>query len=185
MANFTEQAIKQAFIKLLEKQPLTKISVKNIVEECGINRNSFYYHFQDIPQLVESIVTEQANKLISAYPSFNSLEECFRVAFHFGLKNKKAIMNIYNSVNKDYFVNAALLTCEKTVTNYVNTAFPDMKSDVNDAAAIIKVLKCLLFGLIIDWINSGMPDDALDDMENVIEFSKDIPAAIVAKSKNF
>ena len=94
-------------------------------------------------------------------------------------------MNIYNSVNKDYFVNAALLTCEKTVTNYVNTAFPDMKSDVNDAAAIIKVLKCLLFGLIIDWINSGMPDDALDDMENVIEFSKDIPAAIVAKSEDF
>ncbi|MBR5944301.1 MAG: TetR family transcriptional regulator, partial [Lachnospiraceae bacterium] len=52
MANFTQKAIKESFIKLLNEKPLNKISVKDIVEECGINRNSFYYHFQDIPTLI-------------------------------------------------------------------------------------------------------------------------------------
>ena len=49
MANFTKQAIETAFLQLLNEKPLNKISVRDIVEKCGINRNSFYYHFQDIP----------------------------------------------------------------------------------------------------------------------------------------
>ena len=57
MADFTERAIKASFLKLLNEQPLNKISVRMIVEDCGINRNSFYYHYQDIPTLLETIVT--------------------------------------------------------------------------------------------------------------------------------
>lgn len=49
MANFTKQAIKASFLKLLNQQPLSKISVRDIVEDCGINRNSFYYHFMTFP----------------------------------------------------------------------------------------------------------------------------------------
>ena len=49
MPTFTKAAIKATFISLLNKKPLNKITVKEIVEECGINRNSFYYHFDDIP----------------------------------------------------------------------------------------------------------------------------------------
>ena len=41
MANFTEKAIKASFLKLLNERPLTKITVRDIVEDCGINRNSF------------------------------------------------------------------------------------------------------------------------------------------------
>ena len=63
MANFTEKAIKEAFVELLGEKPLSRITVKDIVERCGINRNSFYYHFRDIPSLIEEIVTEEAEEL--------------------------------------------------------------------------------------------------------------------------
>ena len=59
MANFTKQAIKAAFLELLDEKPLNKISVRDIVERCGINRNSFYYHFQDIPSLLGEIIVER------------------------------------------------------------------------------------------------------------------------------
>ena len=52
MPNFTKMAIKATFIKLLNERPLNRITVKDIVEECGVNRNSFYYHFEDIPALL-------------------------------------------------------------------------------------------------------------------------------------
>lgn len=51
MANFTEKAIRSAFLELLDQRPLNKITVKDITERCGINRNSFYYHYQDVPTL--------------------------------------------------------------------------------------------------------------------------------------
>lgn len=69
MANFTRRAIKEAFIKLLEQRLLNAMTVKDIIEECGINRNSFYYHYQDLPALIEEIIKEEAESIIRAYPS--------------------------------------------------------------------------------------------------------------------
>ena len=53
MPNFTKKAIKDSMKKLLNERPLNQITVKDIVEDCGINRNSFYYHFEDMPSLIE------------------------------------------------------------------------------------------------------------------------------------
>ena len=50
MANFTKKAIKETFVELLEEHPLSDITIKDIVEKCGINRNSFYYHYHDLPE---------------------------------------------------------------------------------------------------------------------------------------
>ena len=45
MPTFTKNAIRETFIELLKKKFIDKITVKDIVEECGINRNTFYYYF--------------------------------------------------------------------------------------------------------------------------------------------
>ena len=56
VTSLTKRAIRASFLKLLNERPLNKITVKDIVEDCGINRNSFYYHYTDIPALAEEIV---------------------------------------------------------------------------------------------------------------------------------
>ena len=65
MPNFTRNAIIASFLKLLEERPLNKITIKDIVEDCGINRNSFYYHFQDIPALLGEIVSGEIDRIIN------------------------------------------------------------------------------------------------------------------------
>ena len=65
MANFTRRAIKEAFTSLLEERPLNDITVKDIVERCGINRNSFYYHYQDLPALIEEIIKEEIGQVFA------------------------------------------------------------------------------------------------------------------------
>ena len=53
MRQTTKEAIAQAFEGLLEKRSIDKITVKDIVAECGVNRQTFYYHFRDIYDLME------------------------------------------------------------------------------------------------------------------------------------
>lgn len=65
MSNFTKNAIKASFLKLLNERPLSKITIKDIVTDCGINRNSFYYHYQDIPSLIEEVIKEETDNIIS------------------------------------------------------------------------------------------------------------------------
>lgn len=64
MPPFAKREIKNSFIKLLTERPISQITVKDIVEDCGVNRNSFYYHFQDIPSLLEEIIVEMTAKVI-------------------------------------------------------------------------------------------------------------------------
>ena len=49
MPGFTRQIILHTLTELMNEKPLSKITVKDIVERCGVNRNTFYYHFRDIP----------------------------------------------------------------------------------------------------------------------------------------
>lgn len=53
MAQQTKNAIRRAFIQLLNERPLDKISIKDIAEKGAVNRNTFYYYYADIYALVE------------------------------------------------------------------------------------------------------------------------------------
>ena len=53
MPSFTKKTIMETFLRLTEKKPPDKITVRDLVDECGINRNTFYYYFQDIYAVLE------------------------------------------------------------------------------------------------------------------------------------
>lgn len=165
MANFTKRAIKASFLKLLNEQPLNKISVRSIVEECGINRNSFYYHFQDIPSLIEEIVTEAADCLVSEYPQIDSIEDCVTSALHFMIENKKAILHIYNSVNRDIFERYLMRCCGYAVRTYLETAFKDVHTSDEDHELTVKFFKYELVGAALDWVSRGMPDESVEEIK--------------------
>ncbi len=184
MASFTKQAIKASFIKLLNEKPLAKISVRDIVTDCGINRNSFYYHFQDIPSLLSEIVTEQTEALIEKYPSIGSLDECFEVAFRFAQDNRRAVMHIYQSVNRDIFVQSSMRLCQSAVESYIGTAFPAHELGEDDRRILVRFLKCQLFGMCIDWVSGGMKDEALADLHRAIELCQGVPELIVTRGRD-
>ena len=123
MPNFTKMAIKATFIRLLDEKPLSQITVKDIVEECGVNRNSFYYHFQDIPTLVEEIVTEEADRIIAQYPSIDSIETCLMAALAFARENRRAVLHIYNSTNRAIYEQYLWKVCRHVVSVYGEVAF--------------------------------------------------------------
>lgn len=49
----TKRAIAESFKKLLSKRGLKKITVRDIVEDCGVNRQTFNYHFHDVYDLMD------------------------------------------------------------------------------------------------------------------------------------
>lgn len=183
MPNFTKRAIKESFWKLLNEQPLTQISVREIVEECGINRNSFYYHFQDIPSLIEEIVMDAANALIQQYPSITSIDEGVEAAFRFTLENKKAILHICNSVNRNIYEQYLMRICEYVVTTYFDTVFEKDIDSKSNRDIMILFTKCELFGLSIDWINTGMQDDAIEKLKHLLLLCNGLSSEMIKRCK--
>ena len=182
MANFTKKAIKASFIKLLNERPMNKISVKDIVEDCGINRNSFYYHFQDIPALLEEIVTENTVEIIKKYPEIDSIDAAFHAAFYFAEENRRAAYHIYNSVNRDAFERELMKICQSVVSTYVDNVFGKTSVSEKDREIVLRFIKCEFFGLIIDWLNCGMKDEALDDLLRITELCRGMSEELIKRS---
>ena len=184
MANFTQKAIKETFIKLLEERPLSEITVKDIVEQCGINRNSFYYHYQDLPTLLEEIIKEDAESIIRAYPTVNTIVEGFDAVIEFTSRRKKAIMHIYRSLSREAFEKNLMMVCEYFVRSYINTALAQEQICDDDKKTIISYYKCVCFGLTIDWLNNGMSEDYIKSIRRMFLLRKDLAMEIAQLLQN-
>ena len=173
----------EALCQLLETKTLEKITVKDIVARCGVNRQTFYYHFQDIPSLIEEIVMEEIDTLIAKYPTISSLDECVNLAFRFAIENKKAVLHIYNSINRDIYESYIMKLCEYVVSTYLDTAFGKNAVSEKDHAIAVRFFKCELFGLTFDWIANGMKEEAIEEIHHVTELCRGMSDEIIKRSK--
>ena len=183
MRNYTKDAIKASFLKLLSEQPLSKISVRSIVEDCGINRNSFYYHFQDIPALIEEIVKDNCDALVAHYPAVSSLRECVDVALRFAVENKRAVLHLFQSANRDIYERYSMQLCEYLVTTYLDTAFGRDAIPAYDRALAIRFFKCTVYGLCYDWITDGMRDERIRDMDYLTQLCRGLSDELIRRSR--
>lgn len=172
MAGLTKKAIRNSFIKLLNEKPLSQISVRDIVDDCGVNRNTFYYYFQDIPQLLESIVNEDVQRIIREHPTIGSMEECLDAMIGFALENRKAVMHIYHSVNRDIYEQYQWRVCTHTVSTYVDGILSGHTVSPPDRELIIDYLRCVSFGLLIGWLEAGLQEDIQARFHRIYELKQ-------------
>ncbi len=156
MAQFTQKAIMASLIKLLNAKPLDKITIKDIVEDCGVNRNTFYYHFEDIPSLVKRILNEETQKVLLDQEEMSSWEEGFIKASNFALENKTVVYHIYNSARREEVERYLSDISGEVIRRYVETEAADISTKEEDRKLIISFYKSALTGMILDWLNNGM-----------------------------
>ena len=71
MSDLTKRALEQSLKNLLLQKPLSKITISDIADDCGINRNTFYYHFADVPSLATEIITERADEVLDTVTAYD------------------------------------------------------------------------------------------------------------------
>lgn len=172
MPNFTEEAIKKSFLELINQKPINKITVKEISESCGINRNSFYYHFSDIPSLLEKILTEEAERLIQSQSESSSIYDYLLSAINFAIENKKAVYHIYNSANREMFERYLERISRKAVTEYMENMYKNYNLSDEDKKILIMYYKCQIVGFVIDWLGSGMKYDLCIQLRRICQLFK-------------
>ena len=169
MPNFTKLAIKETFLRLLEERPYSQITVTDLVKECGINRNSFYYHYTDLPALVEEIISDEIGRFLKEPRSFDSLEESLSAATAYLREHKRAMYHLYGSVNRDIFERYLMKNCAYVASSYVHSLLPESGLSEEDLRIIIDFNKYLCFGAVIEWLESGLQKDIEADFRRLCE----------------
>ena len=66
MSDLTKRALAEALKNRLSKTTVKNITIKDLTDDCGLNRQTFYYHFSDIYGLMEWIFVDETNKILNA-----------------------------------------------------------------------------------------------------------------------
>ena len=175
MADFTSKEIKRTFLRLLEERSYSEITVKELIDECGISRSTFYYHFQDIPSLMEEIVQDGMNEILRKYPTVDSLDRCLDALTEMVLSRRRINLHVFRSANRETLERSMLRACELFVTRYADTLTGEHALPERARALMVQHYKCLLFGMLVDWLENGLkPEKAADYCDILRESGKQL-----------
>lgn len=158
MAKQTQKFIMSTFMQLLESESLDKITVRDIVEECEINRNTFYYHYSDIYDLLDDVFRVETEKFMSEDVDENTtFGEEYERAARFVLKYKKAILHIYDSKKRDVLQNYLETLAFSFISRFVKKEADGYGLSDEDIDYITGFYTHAIVGNTLGWIKRKLP----------------------------
>lgn len=181
----TKTAIIHAFNELLEEKPYNKITVKDIVERCQINRNTFYYHFEDIPSLLRQLVEKETERLITENYTPHAPIECIRPILQYCLEHKKALVHIYRYVPREVLYPHLSQIMKHMVEEYFQFATQGLDTPPEDIAILIRFFKGTMMGILTEWMDDGFKEDIIPDAERICELLEGTGKRALMKYQEF
>ena len=165
--NRTKQALSDAFWQLLEEMPYSKITVKEIVDRCQVNRNTFYYHFQDIPALAEATMGAWVEEIVEKNFRFGNPLDCLIPLVEGCTARRRAILHIYRSVQREEFVRHLNRLVDSAIGVYTAGVRGAVGGDRETLDTLRHFYKCAGMGLVLDWLDQGMAYDMPEFLERI------------------
>ena len=159
MSQVTKRALEASLKSLLLQKPLSKITVTDITEDCGINRMTFYYHFKDIYDLVEWCCQEDASRALAGKKTYETWQQGLLQIFEAVRENKPFILNVYRSVSREQAENYLYKVTSALLDGVVEEQAQGMSVRQEDKAFLATLYQYMFVGLMLDWIKSDMKED--------------------------
>lgn len=172
-ANITKKELAESLKRLASERLFEHVTVGDIVKECGVNRQTFYYHFSDKYELLDWIYYNETFVPLTADISFGNWDEKLYELLHIMRDNKAFYMNTIKC--SDNFFEEYLL---KMLTTLFETAVEDLdvRKQLTDEKKRLasKIFAHGLTGVVIEWAMGGMKADEKMLSENMRELVENI-----------
>lgn len=151
--SLTKKAISAAFLDLTKSKNIDKITVKDIVGICNITRQTFYYHFQDIMDVIEWSMEQRMEALLEESLKAKSMEESIKILFSIAKEQPDIINKLMGSQKRELTEKLLFNTMRTYMQEMIDRKelFMDMKR--NDVAMTLDFYSYAIIGILLD-INS-------------------------------
>ncbi len=155
----TKKAIASSFKELLLKKSLKDITINDIAKNADITRQTFYYHFADVPSLVEWITIKDAEEALSSKDNYKNWQEGFLSIFELMRKDKAFINNIYHSISSDVLVRYLYKLVYPIIYKVVNEKSKNTSLSEENKDFITKFYMYSFVSVVLEWVNKDMKED--------------------------
>ena len=156
MGNSTKEVLAQALREMMEVKPIDKITIKDLVEKCSLNRQTFYYHFDDVYDLLEWIFEQDATKSLPNEIVYERWREDVLCFFEFLYANRDFALNVYNSNSRLYMLKFYKEKLEWCVRGFAEIVSEGINISRGDFDFICEFYSQGIVGLISQWLDLGM-----------------------------
>lgn len=174
-----KDAFAVSLMKMLDSKPLDNITITDIVNDCNVSRQAFYYHFNDIYAIVGWIYIREIDKALKNNLNVNTWQDDSCDLLNWISKNRILIINTHKSINREYierFMNNVLYDHiyqmveaqpEACFVNRFNKEF------------IAKYFSLSFNAIVLNWIHTGMKEEPENIAKNIeIMFKGDLKKAL-------
>lgn len=150
----TKKMFADALKQAMAHKPFSRITVSEIVKACGVNRKTFYYHFEDIYALLMWIFKEEAIDAVRNFDLTTQHREALLFVMDYVEQNNYLINCAYDSLGRDQlrtFLYSDFISVTTALMSQVEELF-DQKLEPSFREYLAKFYAEALAGVLIDWI---------------------------------
>lgn len=152
--------IAESFRELMEYKPFHKITISDIANGCNISRMTFYYHFEDIYDLLRWTVESDVRASLKSFSEEKRWQKGLSLFLDNLKEQKQILLNAVHSLGRNEIANLFDKEIESLILMYIRAGINNRPIADEDLTFITRFYKYAFEGMIFDWIDNEMKEDA-------------------------
>ena len=157
-SNITKQALADSLKRLMARTDFNQISVKDIVKDCRLTRQAFYYHFKDKYDLMNWIYYTETARFMSSYNTVEHWLDGMVDLCNYMRQNKTFYMNALNTTGQNSF-QEYLRDYIRDISISVIENIQNSEFDEESWGFTTEFIATAFVGMILRWAETGMKDE--------------------------
>ncbi len=152
MKSTSKEQIQESFRHLLFAKSLDKITVRDIVMDCGLTRNTFYYHYEDIYDLFDDYLDMQTRAAWRSLPPNCPWDQTLLTLICSIFDSPQTGRHILHSKKSDtmrLYLNRMLSVM---IDRYISETTVGLRIDADDRRMICDAMTHGIYGLLEQWL---------------------------------
>ena len=179
----TKRMLADSLKKALRTKPFSKVTVSEIVADCGVNRKTFYYHFRDIYDLLKWTLELETVEMLKNFDIPLNPEEAMRFVLDYVDNNRHILNCAYDSMGRDGMKNFFYTDFYSIVLSIIKRLEEEYDVSLSDnfKGYLTKFYTKALSGILIDYFQNRDDIDR-DELikDTVFVLKNSIPSIIEA-----
>lgn len=173
----TKTALAASLKKFMEKKPLGKITVSEIITDCNVNRKTFYYHFEDIYALLKWMLEQEAIEVVKNFDFLIDYEDAINFVIKYVKENSHILNCAYDSMGRDELKRFFYNDFSSVVHNVINDIEEKNSLSVTDdfKEFICDFLTEATAGMLVNGFKDKKKVEQHDVIQNITAILDSLP----------
>lgn len=171
----TKRALAASLRRIMTRKSFSKITVSEIIADCGVNRKTFYYHFEDIYALLHWMLEQESVEILKHFDLLTDYRDAVSFIMDYIESNKHIINCAIDAIGRDFlsrFFYADFMGIANSVIRGMEEKYHHPLSDAY--RSFLAEFYCeAISGMIVSWIRNRKGEDRAFAQESIITILRD------------